>query len=170
MGAVLALGAAGAMAVAPDPAAACMVAYAGADAHVWGRRRVTVSRETVSAWARGASYCARGGLACRPWRGSALQGPAAAGQQGGASRSRSVVQGAVVPSALPPCPWRVSGASAPGPPAVAACGGQGGAPVGGGGRSLGRLGTCVGPQQPNKGLQATANSLRSFLALAIGGA
>jgi len=51
-----------------------------------------------------------------------------------------------------------------GAPGVVACGGQGGAHGGGGGRSLGGQAPRVSLQPPNKGLQATVDSLRSSVA------
>ena len=53
-------------------------------------------------------------------------------------------------------PGAVSAALARGLPGMVASGGPGGAQVGGGGRSPGRQGARVGPQQPNKALEPTA--------------
>jgi len=82
----------------------------------------------------------------------------------GASRGRAVVPGTVGRAPSTPVPGAASAAITHGPLDVAASGGPGGAHVGGGGRSPGSPGTRVGSQQPNKGLQATANSLRSCVA------
>ena len=153
------------------------LARAGADAHVWGRRHVPVSRGTVAAWTGGSPSCAVGGSACRPRREGSLQGPAAVG--GAASRAvsqphqaRHGRQHAPGRSSRArwgharstPVPGAVSAALSHDPAGVAASCGQGGARVGGGGRSPGGEGTRVGSQPPNKGVQLTASSLRSFLA------
>ena len=90
---------------------------------------------------------------------------AAPRQQQGASRCRVVMPGMGRPRALHCGAWcRVRRAIAQGPPGVAACGSQGGVRWGDGGRSLGGQGARVSLQPPNKGVQATAASVRSCLA------
>ena len=94
---------------------------------------------------------------------------AAPGTTGGRC-GRAVVPGTVVRMPSPPVPGATSAAIAHGSLEVAASSGSGGARVGGGGWSRGSPGTGVSAQPPNKGLQATANSLRSCFAPALGGA
>ena len=74
----------------------------------------------------------------------------------------SKAQWCQVPSTPESCAASV--AMVHGPSGVAASCGQGGARVGGGGRSPGGEGARVRTQQPNKGVQATASSLQSIKA------
>jgi hypothetical protein len=156
-------------------------ARAGSKAHAGGWCRVTATRGKVAAWSSGALSCAMRGLASPALRGGVLLGPAAAGraavsavpQQGqardgghrAAGRS-STARWCQAPSTPGPCAASV--AMVHGPQGVAASCGKGGARGGGGSRSPGDPGTGVGLQQPNKGLQATAYSVRSFVAPAFG--
>jgi hypothetical protein len=115
----------------------------------------------------------RGGVLWGPEAGRAAvsagpqQGQARDGGHRAAGRS-SKVRWCQAPSIAGPC--AVSVAMIPAPPGVAASCAQGGARGGGGSRSPEGPGPGVGLQPPNKGLQATVNSLRSCLAPAIDGA
>ena len=91
------------------------------------------------------------------------QGQARAGRPWAARRS-SPGQGGPAPAPAGPCAAAV--ARGPGLPGRAASGGPGDVRGGGGSRSAGGPGPGVGLQPPNKGLQATGNSLRSSLASA----
>ena len=131
-------------------------------------------RGTVAAWSRGAVSCTMSGVVSPARRGGVRRDPAAdraagstvpqqgqarAGGPRAAGRS-STARGCYAPATLGPC--AASGAMVHGPPGVAAsCG------PGGGSRSPGGPGPGVGLQPPNKGLQATGNSLRSCLAAAL---
>ena len=144
-------------------------ARAGADARAWGRRRVPVTEGLGAAWWGGASSGAGGGAACpggrggrRRWqavavgdavRGVSQQRPGHAGRAYAAGRS---CRAGGRSSVWSPGTVAVSAAVSHAPP--------GGARVGGGGESAGRPGSRVGPQHPNKGMQATAASVRSCLA------
>ena len=153
------------------------LARAGANAPAGKQHGVPSTGSTGAAWSGGTVSCTR---ACRRllsgvgaccwvrWRRSAQQAalcPSSARHASGghraAGRSCRARWGSHPP---PPVPGAASAAITHGPPDGAASGGPGGACVGGGGRSPGSPGTRVGSQQPNKGLQATANSLRSCVA------
>jgi len=115
------------------------------------RRRVGVSWR---AWGRSSVAGRRGRRRGPCWV------PAVPGTPRWVARCRAVVPGTGAPRVWSPEAVAVSAAVSNGPP--------GGARVGGGGRCARRQGPRVGPQQPNKGLQATPSSLRSCLAPASG--
>ena len=107
----------------------------------------------------------RGGVSCTAWGRAAGSGggpggrqrraPAGPSTRRGASCCRAVVQGTVVPRALHLGALRRVSRHGPRPT------GRDGS------RAPGGPGACVGLQPPNKGLQATANSVRSCLAPAV---
>jgi hypothetical protein len=154
-------------------------ARAGSKAHAGSGRRGTALRGKVAAWSRSALSYAMRGLASPARCGCVLLGPAAGraagsavpqqgqardGGHGAAGRSSS---GRWCHAPSLPRPDAVSGAMVHDPPRVAASCRQGGARGGGGRRSPADPGIGIGLQHPNKGLQATANSVRSCLAPAL---
>ena len=153
------------------------LARAGAHVLAQGQYRVPVTEHQVWAAAGRAASGARAWSASGARREGVRRGPVAAARATGsarpttgASRSRSVGQGPVVARAFHPCLWRPVAASAHGPrlmryPAARVMP-TGVAAVG----HREAWAPASGPQPPNKGVQATANSLRSCLAAALGGA
>ena len=102
-----------------------------------------------------------GGRGRRPCR-----APAAPGPHRGAARGQAVGRRTVRPPSLPG-PDAVAVPLSHVPRGLVVSCGAGGPRVGGGRRSSGGPGPGVGLQPPNKGLQATGNSLRSCLAPAL---
>jgi hypothetical protein len=154
-------------------------ARAGAKAQAGGWCRSIATRSKVAAWSRWRLSCAMRGLASSALRGGFLRGPAAGraavsavpqqgqahdGMHRAAGRS-STAQWCHAPATPGPC--AASGAMVHGLSDVAASCGEGGARGGGGRWSPGGPRTGVGLQPPNQGLQATAYSVRSFLAPAF---
>ena len=172
----------------PPPADGAGVAPSGPDSGVMGVRPSPMLAPTHLPGAGGVSpspgvrvRCGRGALRPVPeegWRVLACVGVVVCGRRSrSATRSVRCSRSAWDPPGGRTLPGGRAGQGAPpsrGSPGVVAVsatvsqGPPGGARVGGGGRSPRRQGSRVGPQQPNKGLQATPNSLRSCFAPALG--
>ena len=117
-----------------------------------GERRVP-RQGRVSASGPGEGHAAVSGG--HGWGSRPCRVPAAPGTHREAVRCWRAVPGPGEPHALPPGPRRRGRRQLPKPTRR------------GGSLSPGGSGPCIGPQQPNKGLQATANSVRSCLAPAL---
>ena len=153
-------------------AAAGRVSYARP---CWRQRRVPSTRRTGAARSGGAASCAMACAASAALRGGVRRrgsrqprAPRAPGPQRGSRAVRWSCRAWWGHAPSSPGPGTASATISHGPWGGAASGGQGGSRVGGGGRAPGGQGTCLSPQQPNKGLQATPSSLRSCLAPASG--